>query len=385
MNAAMLLCVALCCASPEENARLSIQADDDPTRVVVRYRIPEGELKAWEQAFGEDRFSERHIYHFLSLRLIPDGEGPLPDDFFWGPGILGTHELNDGVVTYRPKFSLARGASYLAAVVKPPNKSNRGIVARVRYEVPPLGPREPTVVAVVSPPTEEVPANLLKFLVFFSRPMREGKETFEHIHLLDDAGNRIPQPWRDIELWSINAHVLTLYIHPGRIKQGVNLREELGPVLLPGRSYTLVIDGGMRDATGAKIGKEHRKTFKTGPEVHKKIDVAAWKITAPKAGTNDELIVEFDRPLNLAPMHQSYSIEGPKGWPQSGNLPTDAAWRRRGFVPAVPWVGGTYRIVVSPDAQDLAGNTAHTVFDRDLDDRAHDPTEGPIERTFTIR
>jgi len=45
-----------------------------------------------------------------------------------------------------------------------------------------------------------------------------------------------------------DAKRLSLWIHPGRIKNGVNLREELGPVLEPNRKYTLVLSGGeLRD------------------------------------------------------------------------------------------------------------------------------------------
>lgn len=383
MTTAMLLCVAMCCAPPAEGNRLSIQADDDPTRVVVRYRIPEGELKAWEQAFGDQRLEERNVGRFLSLRLVPDGKEPTGDELFFGPGILGTHELKDGVVSFRPKFALARGASYLAAAFQPPEAHDRRILARVQYDVPPLGPREPTEVVVVSPPADEVPANLLKFSIFFSRPMREGKETFEHIHLLDDTGKEIPHPWRDIELWTFDGRQLSLYIHPGRIKQGVNLREELGPVLMPGRSYTLVIDGAMRDVTGAKIGKEYRKTFKTGPELHKKIDVASWKITAPKAGTLEPLVIEFDREFDYGSIYLSVFDQAGKSVTSSGRSRSPSSGIEQ--LPHAPWKSGTYRIVVDPKTTDLAGNTPHTVFDRDLDDRSHDPTEGPIERTFTIR
>lgn len=384
MNAAMLLCVALCCVSPEENARLSIQADDDPTRVVVRYRIPEKDLKNWESEFALNGNTPQ-IYKSLSLRLLPEGQSLSADEILFRTGILGTHELKDGVVEFRPKFGLARGETYEAFVFAP-RTVDRTLIAQFRYGVPPLGPREPTYVGGVLPTVDEVPANLLKFSIVFSRPMREGKEVFEHIHLLDDAGKEIPHPWRDIELWSHNAILLTLYIHPGRIKQGVNLREELGPVLLPGRSYTLLIDAGMRDATGAKLEKEYRKTFKTGPELHKKIDVAAWKITAPKAGTLEPLVIEFDREFDHSPLGVFYlSVFDPAGknLTLGGRPRTPSPGIER--EPNSPWKSGTYKIVVDPKMTDLAGNTPHTVFDRDLDDRAHDPTEGPIERTFTIR
>jgi hypothetical protein len=48
-------------------------------------------------------------------------------------------------------------------------------------------------------------------------------------------GKDIPDPWRRTELWNEDATRLTLWIHPGRVKEGVNLREEFGAVLDPER------------------------------------------------------------------------------------------------------------------------------------------------------
>ena len=45
----------------------------------------------------------------------------------------------------------------------------------------------------------------------------------------DDDG-----PFRETELWSEDGRRLTLWLHPGRQKTGVNLNTEIGPVLDPG-------------------------------------------------------------------------------------------------------------------------------------------------------
>jgi hypothetical protein len=390
MNAAMLLCVALCCASPEEPSRLSIQADDDPTRVVVRYRIPERKSADWTEsmAAGTDAKNRRC---WISLHLV-NGDSPSEADF-QQPGILGTCILNGGVAEYRPRFALGRGNWYTAFVVESTAPGEPYLAARKTYEVPVEGPREPTSVGYVSPPLDLYPANLLKFRISFNRPMREGREVFSRIHLLDAAGREIPHPWRDLELWAVEGCMLHLYIHPGRIKQGVNLREELGPVLEPRKKYTLVVDAAMRDANGFPLKEEFRHEFFTENELRKKIDPAAWKFelehlerSIPKAGTDDPLVVEFDRLLDLHKVDDVFTIYDPKGKKVEGSFETNGGMRYVLFNASEPWKweAGKYRLVVNPRLTDFAGNTPLRVFDRDLDDRSHDPIAGPVERTFTI-
>src|SRR5262249_2905799 len=143
----------------------------------------------------------------------------------------------------------------------------------------------------VSPMAAEVPANLLKFYLYFSRPMREGREIFEHIHILDEAGEPIPAPWRDTELWTEDARRPTRGIHPGRVKRGVNLREEFGPVLRPGTSYTLLVDRGLRDVTGQPMAAEFRHRFRTIAECNALLDASTWQVEAPAAGTREPLRV----------------------------------------------------------------------------------------------
>ena len=53
----------------------------------------------------------------------------------------------------------------------------------------------------------------------------------------------------DEELWSPDGDSLHLVFDPGRIKRGLKPREEVGPVLEAGKSYSLVIDREWVDAS----------------------------------------------------------------------------------------------------------------------------------------
>src|SRR5581483_5374373 len=102
------------------------------------------------------------------------------------------------------------------------------------------------------------------------------------------------------ELWDPKGVRFTLLIDPGRIKRGLKPREEIGPVLEDGKSYTLVIDKGWPDARGNPLKADFRKSFRASPPIEKAIDPAAWKIAAPPAGGSAALEVTFPRPLDHA-------------------------------------------------------------------------------------
>src|SRR5262249_6927483 len=154
-----------------------------------------------------------------------------------------SYERRQGLLVFVPRYPLVPGRHYRASF-----RPDEGRALTVEYRVPPRPATPPAVVDRVYPTASELPANQLKFYIHFSRPMRETRDICNHFHLSGRDGEPVPDPWRRTELWSADGKRLTLWIHPGRIKQGVNLREEFEPVLSPGREYTLVIDDKLLDA-----------------------------------------------------------------------------------------------------------------------------------------
>ena len=53
------------------------------------------------------------------------------------------------------------------------------------------------------------------------------------------GGQAIEEPFLQQELWSPNGKVLTVLMHPGRVKTGLNARDEKGPILSAGMTCCL--------------------------------------------------------------------------------------------------------------------------------------------------
>src|ERR1700674_285034 len=125
-------------------------------------------------------------------------------------------------------------------------------------------------------------------------------EAYRHIHLLDSSGKEIEAAFLELgeELWDPAMRRFTLLCDPGRVKRGLKPREELGPVLEEGKSYTLVVDRDWPDASGAILQAPGRKSFQVSPPDDTPIDPSVWKIEAPSAGTVDALVVRLGEPLD---------------------------------------------------------------------------------------
>ncbi|HYV38922.1 MAG TPA: hypothetical protein VE988_24775, partial [Gemmataceae bacterium] len=240
-------------------------------------------------------------------------------------------------------------------------------IESVTYKVPARPATPPAEVVAVWPTDDVLPANHLRFYIQFSRPMRGGEEIFNQIKLLDGGGEEITDAWLPDELWNEDGTLLTLLIHPGRIKWGVLLRLLLGPVLEPNRNYTLVISGEMLDADGRKLSKEFRKKFRTSDEDRARIELSTWKVQAPKIGEAAPVSLAFPKALDHKCLERFLTLKDTKGAVVAGKVEVGKDGRSWKFVPAKAWTDQEYTIHVDPLLEDVAGNTPATAFDVDVD------------------
>lgn len=275
-----------------------------------------------------------------------------------------------GGVAFEPRFPPSPGVRY-RAILNPARLPVRehtpaGTIFRDFTPAAKSSPNSTTIVRTVFPTSDLLPENQLKFYIHFSAPMARG-ESYAHVKLLDASGKEIKDVFLELgeELWGDNQTRFTLFFHPGRIKKGLKPREDLGPILEEGKSYTLLVEKTWPDAKGNPLRSEHRKTFKAGPAVEKIIEPKEWRLRPAAAGSDNALTVEFPRPLDNAMLQHALWIEDSRGKRIPGAvavLPGESTWV---FKPDQAWQAGEHALVVRTNLEDLAGNTIAYPFEVD--------------------
>lgn len=277
-----------------------------------------------------------------------------------GPSMLGRYERAGALLTFTPRFPFNPGATY-RAVLKVDGKS-----IPLDHQIPALEAKSPPRVVKIYPSADVLPANHLRFYIHFDRPMRGGKELFQHLAILDEKGKEIEEPWLVDEIWDEANHCLILFIHPGRIKWGVDLRQLFGPVLYPNRNYSLVVRGAWTDLEGNRIGKDVVKKFRTTAEDRVRIELTDWKLTAPKAGSRAPVALALPKSVDHRSLLTGLQVRDAAGNKVAGTVTVGPEEKHWTFTPQVPWRSAAYTVAVSPDLEDVAGNTPLRPFDVDL-------------------
>lgn len=370
--------------APPRPGALQWQVGARPAQVTVRAALP----MAAQQALPEGALTQAQGEAWLTLGILDAKDQP-------GPPILGAYQRDGAWLAFRPRRGLSAGQSYRATLRLAPDD-----LRTAEYRVPPPADEPPPTVVRVFPSSAELPANHLKFYIHFSRPMREGPGIFQRLHLLDDQGQAVPDPWRRTELWSDDGQRLTLWIHPGRVKQGVNLREEFGPALQPGRSYRLVVGADVQDLAGRPLGTEFVKTFRTTAEVRRRPLPQQFELTSPTAGSREPLRLVFPAPMDEPLLRRMLEVrmgrpgalrgeaaeaDSAPGRPLAGTIRIDKNETHWLFTPEQPWAAAPHFIQVHEHLEDLAGNTPARIFDNDLEAEPGEPAQWRLPFTPRTR
>jgi hypothetical protein len=293
-----------------------------------------------------------------------------------GPALLATYQRQGQQLILVPAYPLQPDYLYRIRFTPP-----GGPEATAEYKVPPRPDGPPASIVKVLPTDEVLPANHLRFYIYFSQPMRGGSEIFNQIRLLDADGKEIPDPWLCDELWNDDGTMLILYIHPGRIKWEVLLRWVLGPVLHPDRRYTLEISSEMLDANDRKLGKDYRKKISTIAEDRVRIELSAWKVKPPQAAGKGPLVIDFPKAMDHLGLARFLRVTDAKGQPVAGTVQVGTGERSWVFHPTQPWSNQEYTVTVDDRLEDVAGNRPTRPFDVDLEA----PQPPPQRLTLTFR
>lgn len=272
--------------------------------------------------------------------------------------LFGSVAKDHDSVRFAPALPLTAGETYR---VEFQTADGAWSTRRLRFE--PSGTAAPIVRIAPSPAV--LPANALKLYLRFSHPMEQGV-FLDRITLQRQDGSIIHGALRETELWSPDGTRLTLWLHPGRQKTGVNLNTDEGPVLRAGETHTLKIAASWRSAQGVPLGKEAVFVVPAGAADHACPDPRRWQVTAPKNGSREPLKIQFDEPLDPA-MLVSALIVKHGGNAIAGTVQVADDARAWSFIPAADWRQGPHTIHIDPLLEDLAGNNLRHLFEVDRD------------------
>jgi hypothetical protein len=292
------------------------------------------------------------------------------------PPLLGSYSIEGGSLVFRPRFPIAPGVHY-RVLFHPPD----GAPVEKIFDGPPRDITPLARVERVYPSSDVLPSNQLRLYIYFSAAMSRG-EAGARIHVLDDKGKVLPGVFLPgEELWDPGFRRLTMTFDPGRIKRGLTSNEAMGPPIVEGKHYTLLIDRDWTDARGVRMVEGFRKSFRGGPAQRHPPDPAQWKVTAPKAGTSEPLAVNFPTPMNYPLLERMLHVSGVAGTGSVDKEETE--WR---LTPREPWKAGDYKLVVDTGLEDLAGNHIGQAFDIDVFDHVTEHiATNTISLPFTIR
>jgi hypothetical protein len=273
--------------------------------------------------------------------------------------ILGDYAKESAGHRFRPRFPFMPGRTHRAVfdlAGLPP--------LRLSFRIDPPALKPKARVTQVFPSADVVPANLLRIYVHFSHSMTR-RDIARHVRLLDQKGQPVQAAFLEMEdgLWDPAGQRLTLFLHPGRIKRGLALHENMGAPLRPGFRYRLVIAQESEDEDGLPLMAAFSKEFNVTGEDRTSPNVHQWIVTKPHAGVREPLIVRADKPMDAALFARLLRVEDADGHEVAGDSSVEAQetiWR---FMPNAAWSSGAYAVRIGAQLEDLAGNRPTRLFD----------------------
>jgi hypothetical protein len=225
-------------------------------------------------------------------------------------------------------------------------------------------------VLAVSPSGPAVPENLLRISIRFDAPPKD--QVLRGLSLAFGDGRTQDAPFLDQELWSPDGRVLTVLLHPGRVKTGLVAHEQLGAILAEGESVQLMLDG--RPVARWVVGPRDVQ----GPSP------AGWRPAAVRAGRRDPLVVRLEAPIDARDADYVAVVDAQHrrvlGHPEL--LEGEQVWR---FTPAKAWSAGPYQLVARGTLEDPAGNRLNSRFERDAEQRPESARDVAIPLEVTRR
>ena len=307
--------------------------------------------------------------------------------------ILGDYEAVGRTLRFSPRFPFVAGRLHRATLDLPALCALTGMppppgasVVTMSFSVPELVRTSKARVTAVFPSADSLPANTLRFYVYFSEPMTR-RAIAKSIRLEEASGKPVRGAFLEMEdgLWDPASKRLTVFLHPGRIKRGLALHEREGQPLKAGVRYRLVVDRGAEDEDGQPLISEFVKEFIATKEDRTTPDSARWKVIPPARETTDVVALTTDRPLDHALFARVIRVTTAYGRPIPGEARVDAGETRWRFTPYARWQSGKYLLHLAPELEDPAGNRLTRLFDEEIHGKSEREEAREVVIFFEIR
>lgn len=295
--------------------------------------------------------------------------------------VAGRYEVEGRVISFEPSFEFVTGQTYTIAVQTDASNVAPALTEFILSQ--PGGLANPEVLAIY-PSGDLIPENTLRFYIHFSTPMQPHRST-EFIRLVDAAGVADTEAFMTFsqELWSEDRRRLTLLMDPGRIKRGVAQNLELGPALLEGNSYSLVVEAGWPSATTGEPVARFAQPFTASAALRLRPELEQWQFDAPRQMSMDPLVIYFDRPYDRELARRAISVLDADGAFIPGTVALENHQRTWRYEPDAPWTGAHVQIVVDAELEDVAGNNFRELLDHSLGTDLRDIDQ--VETTLALR
>ena len=216
--------------------------------------------------------------------------------------------------------------------------------------------------------------------------MSEG-EALQHIALIKNDRDTLPDEFLDLqpELWNNDRTMLTLWFDPGRIKRDLQPNLKMGPPLIKGNKYTLLIKKEWQDQDGIQLLDVFRKNFITTQRDSISPDLLDWGISIPKAGTKHNIIIDFKQPMDYLVAKNAIHILDKNKKEVAGTYDIQYGETELAFTPDSTWVKGDYYLQVEERLEDLAGNNLDHLFDNDITHNTKKKSDREYTRLFSVK
>ena len=237
-------------------------------------------------------------------------------------------------------------------------------------------------VTSIYPSIDQVPANILKWYIQFSKPVNPIK-IYDHIQFLDQDGKAIDRSILHLgaPLLSEDGTLLTVWVEPGRQKRLLGPNQHLGSVFEADKKYTLHIAESLKDASGLTIEKSISHHFTTITSDRKKPSIAQWEIMPIVSNNRQPLLIKSKEHLDFGSLLDAVSLHY-HGTPIEGKLSYDSNTTTIYFTPKENWKKGIYIVKIKSHLEDLAGNNLNDLFDRPVQNK--DKQDSTNEFTLQI-